>query len=420
MIRKLALLSIITVISSAFPFVANAGPCIDWQKTMATLRVDELPEGKTVLVESFKNGTKLSGDDWLKFGLRNYLADLMKSGRKLRVLSGFTATHGLKGKTVDFRIGGMFQRIDTKLRVFVHLKDGKSGDLLKQFGTAFPYPDSLDLFSEVAKTARDVLKQIDVKIDSSILRTVQGATTSVRAYEDYSKGRQALETFDPGKTRLAKTWFDQAKRADFRSPLGYQGLINLYTFLGFYNRQMGQSFLGYYQAAQSELIKMTKLARPAPMMMFPKKAKVTKKRHISVELNDPFLLNNIAFVEGIQSEQQAMWKVAAEAFTNAVESIPVDAISWYHLSTVEAKMGNMGNSKKAMQKALSINRCLEPYGATSKPATTSPLPAGAGSTSIPAVPMKRMQTLTPKQQRGMLIVPEAAKSKSAQPKRWEN
>jgi hypothetical protein len=418
-IRKLALLSIIILISSMLPLIANANPCIDWQKTMATLRINELPSGKIVLVEPLTNGTKLSGDNWLILGLRDYLTDLIRSGKNIRVLSGVTATHGLEGNDASFRIGGMFQRIGPKLRVFVHVMDGKSGELLKQYGVSFPYPDSIDFFIETAKVAREIMKQMDVKVDGRILKTVRDATTSVRAYEDYSKGRQALETYDPGKTRLAKTWFDQAKRADFRSPLGYQGLIDLYTFLGFYNRQMGQSSSGYYQAAQSEIIKMAKLARPAPMLMFPKKAKVTNKRHISIELDNPFMLNNISFIQGIQSEKQAMWKVAAKAFTNAVETIHVDAVSWYYLSLVEAKMGHKSKANKAMQKALSINGCIEPQ-AASRPVVTSPGAPVTGTTSAPVVPMRQVQTLTPAQQRGMLIVPEAAKSKAAQPMRWDN
>jgi len=387
---------------------------------MAELKLDELPDGKVVIVEPFKNGTGMKGDDWLKLGLRNYITDLLRSGHDLRALSGVIAKYGLGGENVDFRVGGMFQRIGNKLRVFIHLKNGSDEKLIKQFGAAFPYPDSLDFFNEIAKTSKKLMKEIDVKVDDKVLRTVQNATTSVRAYEDYSKGRQALETYDPGKTKLAKTWFDQAKRADFRSPIGYQGSIDLYTFLGFYNRQMGNSFSGYYQSAQSELIKMKKLARPAPMLMFPKKAKVTKKRQLEIELENPFILNNISFVEGIQSEQQSMWRAAAKAFTNAVESIPVDAISWYHLALVEAKSGKAGKSKDAMQKALSINKCLQPGGVLTGSSVTSPSSAGGTAISTSTVPMKPIQTLTPKQQRGMLIVPEAAKSKTAQPKRWEN
>jgi hypothetical protein len=81
---------------------------------------------------------------------------------------------------------------------------------------------------------------------------VRNATTSTKAYESYSKGRQLLETYEVGNMKQASELFTQAKSIDYHSPLGYEGIIALNTFLGFYNKQMQKPFSTYYQQAEAE------------------------------------------------------------------------------------------------------------------------------------------------------------------------
>ena len=327
---------------------------------MAHLLLQELPEGRTILVQPFTDMTKRSGDEWMVLGLRDYLADLLGTSQDLRVLSGLTAVYGTDAGPPDYIITGRFQHVEESLRVFILMMDGKKGSIVNQYQATFPYPENRAFFTMIADIARQIMKLVKVKPDKRLFASVRNATSSTRCYESYSKGRQALETCRPKKAEVAAIWFSDAKRIDYRSPLGYQGMVNLYAFLGFYHKQRRQPFLSYYRKAQQELISMAKLAKPAPMLLHRKKAKVTKKRRgKKIELENRFLRSNVAFSEGMRAAQQGLWLEAQVALRQSVEEVSQDAITWYHLARIESKLGNSGAAQSALERALAINSCIK-------------------------------------------------------------
>lgn len=404
----------------ALPALAAAKPksCIDWPRQMASLELDELPAGRVVIVNAFQNATKQGADDWLVLGLRDYLTDLLRAGKELRVLSGITAVHRGESTPPAYTIGGLFQHVNEAMRVFIQLSDG-SGKLLKQFEAKFAYPENKDFFRVLAETATGILNAMEAKVDGAKLRAVRDATASTRAYENYAKGRQALEHYDVKQGETARLFFEQTKRADYRSPLGYMGLVDLYTFLGFVRKQQRESYGGLYQKAQAELIAMAKEAKPAPWFFFPKKAKVKKKpKAPSVEIQNPFLLSNVSFVAGLHASGQNNWKAAAAAFEEAVRIVPIDAITWYHLARMRMNAGGAGAAQEAYRKALAIDPCLEGMPLAAPSAAPAAKPTAPATGTAPA-PSGETKTLTPEQQRGMIVVPKEEPSPSAQPKRWE-
>lgn len=358
-IRTCLPLALLIIALAAGPAGAKERTCIDWPKTMARISLDELPEGRTVLVQPFTDMTKRSGDEWLVLGLRDYLADLLRTSKDLRVLFGLTAVYGTDVGPPDYIIKGSFQHIEDYLRVFVLLLDGKTGAIVNQYPARFPYPENKDFFTAMADIAHQIMKSMEVRPDKGLFKAVRDATDSTRCYESYSKGRQALESYRTKKAEVAAIWFADAKRVDYRSPLGYQGMIELYTFLGFYHKQQRQPYLNYYRKAEEELISMDKLAKPAPMLLHRKKAKVTKKRRPKkVELENRFLKSNVDFSEGMRAAQQGLWMEAQAALKRSVEEVSQDAITWYHLARIESKLGNRGAAQAALQKALAINSCI--------------------------------------------------------------
>ncbi|MFH1830102.1 MAG: hypothetical protein ABH871_04930 [Pseudomonadota bacterium] len=351
-------LFIFPVALGAKPSILWAKDCIDWPKIMAQYELSLMPEGNTVLVTPFTNFTKKAEDDWLTTGIRDYIADLIRSSNRLKVFAGPTAQYRTIQAT-DFTISGKFQRADDQMRVFISFADGKTGKLLKQLEAAFPYPDNSEFFSKIADAANALLSEMKVKWDTSHFNSVRDATTSTSAFENYSKGRNLLETYRAGNMDKASDFFTQTKRLDYRSPLGYEGIIAVNTFLGFYYKQMHKPFSTYYQNAEAELISMAKLTRPRSLVFAYTPKKAIKKQTGGEKLKNRFLLSNAAFMEALHSSQAGNVEGAASAMRRCVDLVPEDAIAWYQLAKIESQLGNIEKSREALQKAYSINACIE-------------------------------------------------------------
>lgn len=354
---KLTLILAITAAIAAPPSSSFAKSCIDWPRLMAQYGLSLLPEGKTVLITPFTNFTKKSEDDWLKKGIRDYIADMMRSSKKLRVLSGATATYG-QISAPEWKISGRFQREGPDLRIFVSLFEGASGKLLKQLELRFPYPGNKEFFERLAQASNDLMKEMDAKWESESANKVSNATASTAAFESYSKGRQILEDYNPKTASKSEEHFKNAIRLDYRSPLGYQGIVALNTFLGFYNKQMHRRFSSYYQKAEAELVKMAKLAKPAPAVFSYVSKKTQKKKGLRVKLDNRFLESNAAFMEALYASKLGNLEGAAEALRRCVDLVPEDAVAWRQLARVYSQIGDVTKSGEALRKANEINPCI--------------------------------------------------------------
>ncbi len=330
---------------------ARAKACIDWRSVMAQQMLTTMPpEGSAILVGPFTDGTKRSGDGWISMGLRNYLADLLATSEKLRVFSGLTAASA--GPAPAHTITGIFQHLNPgpngTLRVFIQLKDGPSGKLMRQFELSFPYPGNAALFLEMAGTARDILGYLKAKYDPARFRMIRDATASVPTFAAYTKGLEAYEQFSAKREKTAKLLFIEAKRLDQRSPLGYRGMVDLFTFRGFAHKQEGKPYGPDFQRAQTELMEMY---RYVPSSM--------PKRQKDAPTGNRFLDSNVAFTEGLHFAQIGKTAETIAMFRRAVELVPEDAITWHHIARLEARQGNVAASQEALRKALSINPCIE-------------------------------------------------------------
>lgn len=327
--------------------------CINWARIMNTVPPGE---GKIVVVDSFTDYTKQAGDEWLTTGLRDLIASMLATSSSLKVFSGLGVIYNAEAKDPSYTVSGMFQHMEGGLRAFVKVM--QSGKLVAQYEILSPYPDNSDLFARFADVTKQIWKTMEVGGDESALSAVRDETPSTRAYESYIKGLRAFETYKQDEMEVAKTWFEQAKKIDYRSPLGYQGLIDLFTFLGFYHKQRQEPFGFYFQQAEKELSDMSKLAkRPPPVVLMQKKP--TKKKEGHLKFDNVFLLNQAAFNEALIAAGQDKWPEAAAAFKKAVEYVPDDAIAWYQLARIYEKLGDSAETSKALQKAYEINPCIE-------------------------------------------------------------
>lgn len=352
--KALRILGIVAFIIAIPVLSAAAGrDCINWARIMS---IRPPSEGKIVAVEPFTDYTKQAGDEWLSAGLRDLTASMLSTSSSLRVYSGLTAKYNTEAMSPAFTVSGMYQHVEGGLRVFVKVM--QAGNLVSQYEILSPYPESGDIFMRFADVTKQIWKTMQTGGDESALAAVRDATPSTRTFESYIKGRQAFETYKQDEMEVAKTWFEQAKKSDYRSPLGYQGLIDLLTFLGFYHKQRQEPFGPYFQQAERELSDMNRIAkRPPPVVLMQKKP--TKKSDGSLKFENPFLLNQASFNEGLIAAGQEKWVEAAAALKKAVEHLPEDAIAWYHLARIYERLGNSAEASKALQKAYEINPCME-------------------------------------------------------------
>ena len=340
------------------PVFAFARDCIDWPRVMTQEALNQASGGKIVVVETFNDYTKQPGDEWLSAGLRDLLSSMLSASDGLRVLSGLSAKYSPDASHPAFFVSGMFQHIGDKVRAFVKVQKGDDRSLVSQYEIVSLYPENKELFLRFAEATRQIWKIMSVGGDDSRLEAVQDATQSTRCFESYIKGKMALETYKMTEMEVAKTWFEQARSIDYRSPLGYAGLIDLMTFLGFYHKQRQEPSGQYFEQAEKELAQMQRLAkRPPPVTVLAKKP--SKKEKEETKLGNRFLLGQAAFTEGVIASQEGNTQQAAMALQKAVQFVPEDAIAWYHLARMYEKLGNNPEATNALQKAYAINPCIE-------------------------------------------------------------
>ena len=119
---------------------------------MTEQELQSLPSGPSILVQEFKNQTERPEDAWLSLGIRNFLADLLRTGGKIRVFSGITARLSSTLQP-DFIIDGSFQVQQGVLRLYISVKE-KRGKLASQHALTFPYPKHRDFFPHIADSAK--------------------------------------------------------------------------------------------------------------------------------------------------------------------------------------------------------------------------------------------------------------------------
>ena len=339
----------------AWPGEALAKSCVKWPAAMAEGRIALMPSGKSILVKPFTDFTKKPGDDWLSNGLRDYVGDLVSSAKEARVLYGVTARHG--GGSYDFEIDGMYQHLDSNLRIFIKLSDG-AGKLLAQKEVVFSYPDNSEFFSKTAQATAEIVKQMGFSLDQQSFDAVRNATASTRAFESYSRGRDLLEDYSASKAESAIPHFVDAKRLDYASPLGYQGVAAVNDFLGISNKLAGRPYDIYFIRAEAEIAQMARLTKPMSPVFGSIKAKAATKDEGPSQIKDRFVMGNAYYKEGAAAESRADHKAAAVAFRKSAELAPEDAMAWQRLANVESILGNTVAATQAQNRASAIDPCL--------------------------------------------------------------
>lgn len=334
---------------------AIASGCISWPKVMTAPAAATAADARRVVVEPFQNFFKQPDQEWMVLGLRDYVADLLRSSRGLNVAIASSAG-GAAALAPEFTISGIAQISEGRARIFVRLFDA-GGKLLSQQEAAAPFPNNAEFFTRTAAAVKALMGQMKAAPDDARFAAIRDATASTDAYASFAKGRQILQTWNPEKAELARALFLETKRLDYRSPLGYEGMIALDAFMGLVLKQQGRTYTSQFQRAEAEYLAMKRSAAlvtkvfdaPAPL----------KGKETPTKIDNRFLAGNMAFTEGIQLEEIGNYEASRAALQRAVALVPEDAKAWYALSRVEAKLNNQQGMQDALQKAYAIDSCVE-------------------------------------------------------------
>lgn len=296
-------------------------------------------------VAPFRNDTGIAGDAWLQTGLADMLIRMLDTHPGVAALSEKNEVYLPPQNRVRFKVGGLFQHTQNWLRIFVQLKDN-SGKLERQFTIETPYPLHKQFFTGLREAAGGILDKAGVskKKSENLLKAVENETANVRAYENYIKGREAFESYDPNKMEVALIWFQEARRDDSEYPMAYRGMLDVFDFLGLYNKAAGVPYGQYVENAENTLNALIKRGR---------------KTGFKEKITDRFLEAQVHFVVGERALARGDAAKAASELSQAARLVPEDPITALYLSQAYEKLGQATLAGTFKNRAEEINPCLK-------------------------------------------------------------
>lgn len=334
-----------------------ADDCINWGAVMNKVEIESMPKGRRVLVlKPFENFTELEGDNWLSDGIPFILAKLLSTGEEITVIDQNMAKYHPSAGKQTYTVEGMFQHVEGRLRVFVKFLE--RGTLKKQFQLDMSYPENRQFFDTISDTAIQILALASPHYNAESFEQMKKATSVLPAFENFMRGLLAYWQYDAEQLDIAKTFFDEAKKADVNFVWAYESLAKMYEFVALYNKQNSKPYGAYLELAEAETAKMKKFAnRPEP----PKRPKqyVIKFKEEPFLVTNRWLLGHAAFIAGLDSAGKKKWNDAAKNFEEALRYVPEDAIGWMQLADMNEKAGNKKGAAHARAKAFELNKCLQ-------------------------------------------------------------
>lgn len=325
-----------------FSLTTQAKECIDWGKVFAQETIRKLAPSQTIIqVLPFNNDTDLKGDAWLSAGIAHLLQRYLSTSGNVTALSARDAKYLASPQRAAYSIEGLFQHTQDWLRIFVQLKNDQ-GKIVAQFPVETPFPLHNQFFTGLQKGAEAILQKIEKSVNPEALKAIANETAKVHAFENYSKGKQALQTYHRNQIEVALIWFQESRREDHTYPQPYFGMAEAYSFLILDAKQRGEDYTAYLEALQNTL---KELARQTGPKINP--------------MENPILKAHVHYVTG----QRALAKEeAAKAMTELAKAwalVPYDAATAYALSQSYAKLGKTSEAAKYRDLAGAINPCLK-------------------------------------------------------------
>lgn len=336
--KKIYLLLFVAILYSNQAFAE----CTNWEKIFAAPN-----KGRSIAVNTFQLQNTEASDVWFAQGMRFFISDLFKSVDGLNVLNS--------ADSASYVLDGTVQRIERNVRFFLSIS--KAGEVLKRYELSSPLPLQRTFFLQVAELTRKIMKDQQLNPNDEIFKALRDSATSVQAYQAYTRGRELLLSFDSSKFSEAARWFEESKRADFRSPLGFAGSFEAALMQAFAAKQAQQPFRTPFEAAEREiqLMKQYKIKVPDALLLLPNNS---LQRDEYGDLHNRFLQAQSAFVEALAHSQHGDWRNAKTSLQAVLNVVPEDGITWYHLGKAESNLREQKSAEKDFAEARKWNNCL--------------------------------------------------------------
>lgn len=212
-----------------------------------------------------------------------------------------------------------------------------------QFPIETPFPLHKRFFTGLKEAAETIFKKLErSNSNPDTLKAIENETNNVHAYENFIKGRLALETYNPDKTEVALIWFQEAKREDYKYLSAYQGMIDVYEFLILDHKQKGEPFQTYLESIAKTIQE--------------------KNRWQSVKqqpIENRFLKAHVHYVTGSRALAKNQTQKGIEELKKALALVPEDAETAYALAESYDKLQNAGQAGFYRNIAEGINPCLK-------------------------------------------------------------
>lgn len=315
---------------------------IPWPQIFAESKLRPISGRPLIVIQPLRNDTAEPGDEWLSFGLAHLLRRYLATSPAYGVLLEGDAPQAIGA--AKYKIGGLFQHTTQWLRIFVQLKDG-TGELLAQWTVETPYPLHKQFFTGLKQAAQNIFSKLGAAAknsgskNSAALDAIANETEKVRAYENFVKGKMALQKYDPNHMEAALIWFDEAIREDNRYVQPYLGAMEAHGFLSLAHKQAGLSFNQDLEQLQEKLQTIKKKGLPSPG-------------------ENRFLAGHVHFVTGVRALEKGEASKAASELQQALDLVVEDGVTAYHLSLAYDKMGKADLAAKYRQWAKEKNPCL--------------------------------------------------------------
>lgn len=327
----------------AAPVATTKAVCqIPWPRIFSESALRPISGRPLIIIQALRNDTAQPGDDWLSFGLAHLLRRYLATNAAHGVLLESEAPQAVGA--AKYKITGLFQHTAQWLRIFVQLKDG-TGELLAQWTVETPYPLHKQFFIGMRQAALNIFSQLSGGAKNSgskntaALDAIMNETEKVRAYENFVKGKMALQKYDPNHMEVALIWFDEAIREDNRYAQPYLGAMEAYGFLSLAHKQAGLPFNQDLEQLQERL-------------------QTIRKKGLAAPAQDRFLSAHVHFVTGVRAMENGNASKAAQELQQASDLVPEDGVTAYHLSVAYDKMGQADRAAKYRQWAKEKNPCL--------------------------------------------------------------
>lgn len=321
---------------------SQAKECIDWSSVYANEAIRKIPASAVIITMApFKNDTEQKSDDWISHGIADLLQRYLNTDVSVAATPESLTKNLPPQKPLRYKVGGLFQHTQNWLRIFIQLKDSKE-NILAQIPIETPFPLHKRFFEGLREGAQKIFQKMERNNASlDLLKQIENETASVHAFENYTKGKMALENYDPDKIEVALIWFQEAKREDLKFPQVYRGLIEATQFLSLHHKQKGEPYSQDLEALEQIIQQKNRWA--------------TKKE---APLENRFLKAHVHTVSGTRSLVKNKPGKAVEEFKQALELVPEDPLTAYSLAESYAKLGNAERASFYRSEAERMNPCL--------------------------------------------------------------